>query len=37
MDNKLPDVLNEFKAGNLPQEGINKMVELAKGLIPQYK
>src|SRR4249919_2797142 len=37
MDNKLPDVLNEFKAGNLPQDGINKMVELAKGLIPQYK
>jgi len=37
MDNKLPDVLNEFKAGNLPQDGINKMVELAKSIIPQYK
>jgi F-type H+/Na+-transporting ATPase subunit alpha len=37
MDNKLPDVLNEFKAGNLPQDGINKMVDLAKTLIPQYK
>jgi F-type H+-transporting ATPase subunit alpha len=37
MDNKLPDVLNEFKVGNLPQDGINKMVELAKSIIPQYK
>lgn len=37
MENKLPDVLAEFKKGNLPEDGINKMVELAKGLIPQYK
>ncbi len=37
MDNKLPDVMLEFKKGNLPEEGIKKMVELANGLIPQYK
>ncbi|HXB94781.1 MAG TPA: F0F1 ATP synthase subunit alpha, partial [Puia sp.] len=37
MDNKLPDVLAEFKKGNLPDDGIKKMVELANGLIPQYK
>jgi F-type H+/Na+-transporting ATPase subunit alpha len=37
MENKLPDVLAEFKKGNLPEEGIAKMVELAKGIIPAYK
>jgi len=37
MENKLPDVLAEFKKGNLPEEGIKKMVELANGLIPSYK
>ena len=37
MDNKLPDVMAEFKKGNLPEEGIRKMVELAKSLMPQYK
>ena len=37
MDNKLPDVMAEFKKGNLPEEGIKKMVELAQGIIPQYK
>jgi F-type H+-transporting ATPase subunit alpha len=37
MDNKLPDVLAEFKRGALPEDGIKKMVELANGLIPQYK
>jgi F-type H+-transporting ATPase subunit alpha len=37
MENKLPDVLGEFKKGNLPDDGIKKMVELANGLIPQYK
>ena len=37
MDNKLPDVMAEFKKGNLPEEGIKKMVELANGLIPSYK
>ncbi len=37
MENKLPDVLADFKAGNLPDDGVKKMVELANGLIPQYK
>jgi len=37
MDNRMPEVLTEFKNGNLPEEGIKKMVELAKELIPQYK
>jgi len=37
MDLKLPDVLNEFKKGNLPEDGINKMVKLAQDLIPQFK
>lgn len=37
MDNKLSDVMAEFKKGNLPEDGIKKMVELAQSLIPQYK
>jgi F-type H+-transporting ATPase subunit alpha len=37
MENKLPNVLAEFKKGNLPDEGVKQMVELAKGIIPQYK
>jgi F-type H+-transporting ATPase subunit alpha len=37
MDNRLPNVLAEFKKGNLPEDGIKKMVEIAKELIPQYK
>ncbi len=37
MDNKLPEVMAEFKKGNLPEDGLKKMVELANGLIPQYK
>ena len=37
MENKLPDVLAEFKKGNLPDDGVKKMVELARHLIPQYK
>ena len=37
MESKLPNVLAEFKKGNLPEAGLNQMVELAKGLIPQYK
>jgi F-type H+-transporting ATPase subunit alpha len=36
MDLRLPDVLNEFKKGNLPEDGINKMVKLAQDLIPQF-
>jgi F-type H+/Na+-transporting ATPase subunit alpha len=37
MENKLPEVLAEFKKGNLPEDGLNKMVELAKNLMPAYK
>jgi F-type H+/Na+-transporting ATPase subunit alpha len=37
MENKYPDVMGEFKKGNLPDEGIKKMTELANSIIPQYK
>jgi len=37
MENKLPDVLAEFKKGNLPEDGIKRMTDLANTLIPQYK
>jgi F-type H+-transporting ATPase subunit alpha len=37
MENKLPELLTEFKKGDLPEDGLKKMVELANGLIPQYK
>jgi len=37
MESKLPEVLTAFKKGGLPDDGIAKMVDLAKGIIPQYK
>ena len=37
MENKLPEILAEFKKGNLPDEGIKQMVELAQSIIPAYK
>ena len=37
LENKLPQVLAEFKKGNLSDDGVAKLVELAKSLIPQYK
>ena len=37
MENKYPDVMAEFKKGNLPDDGLKKMTDLAKGLIPSYK
>ena len=37
MENKYPDVLAEFKKGNLPEDGLKKMTELANGLKGQYK
>ena len=37
MDNKLPEVMTEFKKGNLPEDGLKKMVALAQELIPSYK
>ena len=36
MEVKLPDVLKEFKKGNLPEDGIAKMLKLAQELIPQF-
>lgn len=37
MANKLPNVLAEFKKGNLPEDGLKQMVDLANSIIPQYK
>ncbi len=37
MENKLPDVLAEFKKGQLIDASIEKMVTLAKGLMASYK
>jgi F-type H+-transporting ATPase subunit alpha len=37
MENKMPELLAEFKTGNLPDSGLKKMVALANELIPQYK
>jgi len=37
MENKHPEILSEFKKGNLPDDGVKKMVETARALIPQYK
>src|SRR5476649_695576 len=37
MENKYPEVLAEFKKGNLSDDGVSKMTELAKGLTGQYK
>src|SRR5215210_129977 len=37
MENKLPELLVEFKHGNLPADGVSKMVDLAKSLIGNYK
>jgi F-type H+-transporting ATPase subunit alpha len=37
MDSKLPEVMAEFKKGNLPEDGVKKMVDLANTIIPNYK
>ena len=37
MENKYPETLVEFKKGNLSDDGIAKVTELAKGLVGQYK
>jgi F-type H+-transporting ATPase subunit alpha len=36
MEVRLPDVLGEFKKGNLPEEGLKKMVTLANELKPRF-
>ena len=37
MENKHPEILAEFKKGNLSEDGINKVTALAKGLVGPYK
>jgi F-type H+/Na+-transporting ATPase subunit alpha len=37
MENKMPELLAEFKKGALPEDGVKKMVDLAKGLMGQYR
>jgi len=37
MDLKMPDLLAEFKKGNLPEDGLAKMVKMAQDMIPQFK
>ena len=37
MENKLPDVLTDFKKGNLSDDNLKRMVDLAKNVIPAYK
>jgi F-type H+-transporting ATPase subunit alpha len=37
MENKYPDVLADFKKGNLTDENLRKVNELAGGLVGQYK
>ena len=37
MEAKHPEILAEFKKGNLPDEGLKQMVDLANGIVQQYK
>lgn len=37
METKMPELLADFKKGNLPEDGLKAMVEMAKGLMAQYK
>jgi F-type H+-transporting ATPase subunit alpha len=37
MENKYPEVLADFKKGNLSDENLRKVNELASSLVPQYK
>jgi F-type H+-transporting ATPase subunit alpha len=37
MESKYADIMAEFKKGNLPDDGIKKMAELARHMIPQFK
>ena len=37
LENKFPEILREFKKGNLPQDGLTKMTDLAKGIAVQFK
>ncbi|MBU3715355.1 MAG: F0F1 ATP synthase subunit alpha, partial [Ferruginibacter sp.] len=37
LENKHPEILTDFKKGNLPEEGLKKITELASSLSGQYK
>jgi F-type H+-transporting ATPase subunit alpha len=37
LENQFPEILAEFKKGNLPEDAVNKLTTLAKNLIAQYK
>jgi F-type H+-transporting ATPase subunit alpha len=37
MENKHPEILADFKKGNLPEDGLKKMTELAAHISAQYK
>jgi F-type H+-transporting ATPase subunit alpha len=37
MESKHPEILAEFKKGNLPEEGLKTMTAFAQSLIAQYK
>ena len=37
MENKMPELLAEFKKGNLPDDAVKKMTEMAKGIMSQYR
>lgn len=37
MESKMPEVLGEFKKGQLNEASLDRMVKLAKDLIPQFK
>jgi F-type H+-transporting ATPase subunit alpha len=37
MESKHPEILTEFKKGNLPEDGIKKMTDLAKNIMVQFK
>jgi F-type H+-transporting ATPase subunit alpha len=37
METGYPEILSEFKKGNLPEDGLKKMVEVAKSLMAAYK
>ncbi|HSF45876.1 MAG TPA: F0F1 ATP synthase subunit alpha [Chitinophagaceae bacterium] len=37
LENKMPELLGEFKKGNLPEEGVKKMVEMAKSIMSTYR
>jgi F-type H+-transporting ATPase subunit alpha len=37
LEMKMPELLADFKKGNLPEDGIAKMVKMAQDMIPQFK